>query len=98
MEEFRAPIVDSFVAYLINKNIFTQEDFHSPDEAGGVYLYPDKIKIYLKHWEEKLQTEVTHPHTGYKVAYRRCIELQMREYVACLMGEVDVYRPMIWEK
>jgi CRISPR-associated protein Cas1 len=98
MEEFRAQVVDSFVSYLVNKKILTPEDFTPPDERGGVYLHPDALKKFLKHWEEKLQTEVTHPHTGYKVVYRRCIELQVREYIACLMGEVEVYRPMVWEK
>jgi CRISP-associated protein Cas1 len=98
MEEFRAQIVDSFVSYLVNKKILTPDDFTPPDERGGVYLHPDALKKFLKHWEEKLQTEVTHPHTGYKVVYRRCIELQVREYIACLMGEVEVYRPMVWEK
>ena len=97
MEEFRAQIVDSLVVYLVNKKILTQEDFTSPDERGGVYLQPDALKKFLKHWEEKLQTEVTHPHTGYKVAYRRCLELQVREYIACLMSEVEVYRPMVWK-
>jgi CRISP-associated protein Cas1 len=98
MEEFRAPIVDSLVMYLVNKKIFVPEDFTLPDERGGVYLQPGVLKKFLKHWEEKLQTEVTHPHTGYKVPYRRCLELQVREYISCLMGEVEVYRPMTWDK
>ncbi|MEH2134927.1 MAG: CRISPR-associated endonuclease Cas1 [Nostoc sp.] len=97
MEEFRAQVVDSFVAYVVNKKILSPEDFTSPDERGGVYLQASALKKYLKHWEEKLQSETTHPNTGYKVAYRRCIELQVREYVACLMGEVPVYRPMTWK-
>jgi CRISPR-associated endonuclease Cas1 len=97
VEEFRAIAVDSLVAYLINSNIFTPEDFTPPDERGGVYLHPDAMKRFLKHWEEKLQQPVTHPHTGYKVNYRRCFELQVWEYVACLMGEQEVYRPMRWE-
>ena len=98
MEEFRALVVDSLVVYIINSKILTPDDFTPPDERGGVYLFPDALKKFLKHWEERLQTEVTHPHTGYKVNYRRCIELQVREYIACLMGEVEVYRPMIWNK
>ncbi|MGP1385387.1 MAG: CRISPR-associated endonuclease Cas1 [Thainema sp.] len=97
VEEFRAIAVDSLVAYLINSNIFSEEDFTPPDERGGVYLYPDAMKRFLKHWEEKLQQSVTHPHTGYKVSYRRCLELQVWEYVACLTGEQPVYRPMKWE-
>ncbi|MGI2906268.1 CRISPR-associated endonuclease Cas1 [Tolypothrix sp. VBCCA 56010] len=97
MEEFRAQVVDSFVTYIVNKKILTPEDFTPPDERGGVYLQASALKKYLKHWEEKLQTETTHPHTGYKVAYRRCIELQVREYISCLMGEVEIYRPMTWK-
>ncbi|WP_008312855.1 CRISPR-associated endonuclease Cas1 [Leptolyngbya sp. PCC 6406] len=98
VEEFRAVVVDSLVAYLINSNIFKADDFTPPDERGGVYLYPDAMKRFLKHWEEKLQHTVTHPHTGYKVSYRRCFELQVWEYVACLTGEQSVYRPMRMEK
>lgn len=98
VEEFRAIAVDSLVAYLINSNIFSAEDFTPPDERGGVYLHPDALKRFLKHWEEKLQKTVTHPHTGYKVNYRRCLELQVWEYVACLTGEQPTYRPMTMEK
>ncbi|RUT03858.1 hypothetical protein DSM106972_047720 [Dulcicalothrix desertica PCC 7102] len=97
IEEFRAQLVDSLIAYLINSKIFTPEEFTPPDEKGGVYLQPHSIKKFLKHWEEKLQSEITHPHTGYQVNFRRCIELQVWEYVACLMGEIDVYRPMVWK-
>ncbi|ASC69569.1 CRISPR-associated endonuclease Cas1 [Halomicronema hongdechloris C2206] len=97
VEEFRAIAVDSLVAYLINSNIFSPDDFTPPDARGGVYLHPDAMKRFLKHWEEKLQQSVTHPHSGYKVSYRRCLELQVWEYVACLMGEQPVYRPMQWE-
>lgn len=96
MEEFRAQLVDSLVSYLVNSKILMPEDFTLPDERGGVFLQPHALKKFLKHWEEKLQSELTHPYTGYKVSFRRCLELQVREYVACLMGEVDTYRPMIW--
>ncbi|TFI54913.1 CRISPR-associated endonuclease Cas1 [Mastigocladus laminosus UU774] len=97
VEQFRAQLVDSLIAYLVNSNIFTIEDFTNPDERGGVYFQPHALKKFLKHWEEKLQSEITHPHTEHKVAFRRAIELQVREYIACLMGEVEVYRPMIWK-
>jgi CRISPR-associated endonuclease Cas1 len=98
VEEFRAPVVDSFVGYLINKSIFIEEDFTPPDARGGVYLQPDALKKFLKHWEETLNKTVTHPHTGHKVNYRRCFELQVWEYVSCLMGERENYRPMRWQK
>ena len=96
IEEFRALVVDSLVAYLINSKIFTPEDFTPPDERGGVYLHPDALKRFLKHWEERLLTEIAHPHAGYKVNHRRCFELQVWEYIRCLTGEQEVYRPMRW--
>ena len=98
IEEFRSLVVDSFVAYLINSNIFTPDDFTPPDDRGGVYLQPHALKVFLKHWEEKMQENVVHPHTGFKVSLRRCFELQVWEYVKCLSGEVEDYRPMRWER
>lgn len=97
VEEFRSQVVDSLVAYLINSDIYTEEDFTPPDARGGVYLHPDGLRRFLKHWEEKLQSQTVHPHTGYKVSLRRCFELQVWEYVACISGEREEYRPMMWK-
>lgn len=63
-----------------------------------MYLYPDALKKFLKHWEDRLLTEVLHPHTGYKVNHWRLFELQVWEYIACLVGDREVYRPMRWDK
>jgi CRISPR-associated endonuclease Cas1 len=98
IEEFRSPIVDSLVAYLINSKIFSEDDFTPPGDRDGVYLFPHGLKRFIKHWEDRMQMETTHPHTGFKVTYRRCLELQVREYTACLMGEQPMYRPMLWDK
>jgi CRISP-associated protein Cas1 len=98
MEEFRALVVDSLVAYLINSKIFKPEDFTPPDERGGVYLHPEGLRRFLKHWEERLLTEVMHPHSGYKLSHRRCFELQVWEYIACLEGDREIYRPMQWKE
>nr|WP_217650441.1 CRISPR-associated endonuclease Cas1 [Spirulina major] len=98
VEEFRALVVDSLVSYVVNKNIITAEDFTPADERGGVFLQPDALKRFLKHWEEKLHSEVTHPTTGHQVSLRRCFELQVREYIAALLGDVPAYRPMLWGK
>lgn len=98
VEEFRALVVDSLVAYLVNSNIFKPDDFTPPDERGGVYLHPVALKRFLKHWEDRLLTEISHPHSGYKVNHWRCFELQVWEYVACLVGDREAYRPMKWDK
>ncbi|XHX79465.1 MAG: CRISPR-associated endonuclease Cas1 [Stenomitos frigidus ULC029] len=98
VEEFRALVVDSLVAYLINSNIFKADDFTPPDERGGVYLHPDGLKRFLKHWEDRLLTQIAHPHSGYKVNHWRCFELQVWEYIGCLTGDREVYRPMRWDQ
>jgi hypothetical protein len=30
-----------------------------------------------------------------KVTYHRCVELQVQEYVTCLRGDVEFYRPIL---
>ena len=38
MEEFRSPIVDSFVLKLVNSSVVKPKDFESVITTGGVYL------------------------------------------------------------
>lgn len=60
IEEFRAPIVDSLVLYLVNRRVMNaEEDFTY--HQGGCYLNDSGRKKYLKAFiqrmEEKLQTD-----------------------------------------
>ncbi len=98
MEEFRAQIVDSLVVYLVNKKIFSAKDFTLPDERGAVYLRQESLKIFLKHWAEKLATELVHPQTQQKVSLRSCLSLQVRAYISYLTGKTENYQPMLWQK
>jgi CRISPR-associated endonuclease Cas1/group II intron reverse transcriptase/maturase len=98
MEEFRALVVDSLVAYVVNSKQLKLEDFTPPDAKGGVYLHPDALKRFLRLWEERLLKTVTHPHTKYKVSHRRCFELQVWEYIRSLEDEPVIYRPMRWNR
>ncbi|MEO1147728.1 MAG: hypothetical protein AAFY26_19270 [Cyanobacteria bacterium J06638_22] len=82
--------------HLVNGSLLTTKDFTPPDARGGIYLHPDGLKIFLKRGFNLL-TEVTPPHSGYKVNYRRCMELQVWEYIGCLVGDRAHYRPMRWQ-
>jgi CRISP-associated protein Cas1 len=59
IEEFRAPIVDSLVLYVVNRGVVKLEDFEFRD--GGCFLNESGRKKYLRAFvqrmEEKLQTE-----------------------------------------
>lgn len=91
MEEMRTPIVDSVVLTVINKQIIRTTHF---EETMGVYrLTAAGRKLFLQQFEQRLNTEIQHPVFGYKVTYRRCLELQARLLAKALTGEVPDYRP-----
>ncbi|MBW4617686.1 MAG: CRISPR-associated endonuclease Cas1 [Desmonostoc vinosum HA7617-LM4] len=83
--EFRAPIVDdlvlNFVRNLTNTN------------GNGKSHSHNLLFKFLQHWEAKLRTFVLHPDAG-EVSYRQCLDLQVREYLAYLLGDVEFYRPL----
>jgi CRISPR-associated protein Cas1 len=88
-EEFRSVIVDSVVVRLINNGEIRPSQFVV--RAGGVSLTPDGRKTYLAAYEARLNTEVKHPIFGYRITYRRVLEVQARLLGAVLLGEIDSY-------
>ena len=96
MAEFRALLVDELVASLVISQALAFDDFLLGNTCLDGYLSPQTLNTFLKYWEDKLQTQVIHPHAG-KLSYRQCLELQVREYIACLLGDVEFYRPMLFK-
>ena len=85
--EFRAPIVDDLVLNFVR-------NLSKVNGNGNGKKHPNTIlQSFLQHWEGKLRTFVLHPYAG-EVTYRQCIDLQVREYVASLLGDVEYYRPL----
>ncbi len=93
MEEFRPIIVDSVVLTMLNKRMLTLADFVV--ELGAYRLKEEKRKVFFTQFEERLNEEVIHPLFGYKVTYRRCLELQARLLGKALTGEIDEYPPLL---
>lgn len=93
VEEFRPIIVDSMVLTALNNRMFTTNDFVV--ELGAYRLKDDRRKIFFTQFEERLNEEITHPLFGYKVTYRRCLELQARLLAKVLTGEIDAYPPLL---
>ncbi|MFQ5903851.1 MAG: CRISPR-associated endonuclease Cas1 [Candidatus Binatia bacterium] len=95
IEEFRAPVVESLVLYLINSKVLTPKDFALPKEEGLPCLLSDEArKLFIHHFEQKMNASIIHPHTNFRVDYRRCINLQVMEMARCIRGEISEYRPM----
>lgn len=98
MAEFRAPMVDKLVADLFTSVVLTLNDFTYLDERGHhLSVPPHTVQKFIQYWEQKLESKVTHPYAG-KVTYRHCLELQVQQYLAFLLGEVGCYRTFLGEK
>lgn len=91
VEEFRPIIVDQLILTLLNKRVLSPDDFVV--EAGTYRLKNERRQIFFVAFEERMNEEIAHPIFGYKVTYRRCIELQGRLLAKCLMNEIDSYPP-----
>lgn len=93
VEEFRPIIVDSVVLTLLNKRMLALKDFVV--ELGAYRLKDEQRKVFFTQFEERLNEEVIHPLFGYKVTYRRCLELQARLLAKVLTGEIEEYSPLL---
>jgi CRISPR-associated protein Cas1 len=91
VEEFRPLIVDSVVLTLLNNRMFTRDDFVV--ELGAYRLKDERRNVFFTKFEERLNEEINHPIFGYKVTYRRCIELQARLLAKFVTGEIEAYTP-----
>jgi len=95
LEEFRAPIVDAMVMNLIIRKSLKKTDFIYPEDAGIPCLIKgDARKIFVRAFESKMNSFVTHPSTGYRVDYRRCIDLQVQGLKRFIVGKDSKYQPM----
>jgi CRISPR-associated endonuclease Cas1 len=89
MEPFRPLIADSSVLLAINNGEIKPGDFVSA--AGSVNLTNDGRKRFIAAFERRLSQEVTHPLFGYKLSYRRLLEVQARLFGRFLSGEIPDY-------
>jgi CRISPR-associated protein Cas1 len=89
MEPFRPLIADSVVLSAINTRMVTAGDFVRA--GNSVALTPDGRKAFFRAYEQRMDTLVTHPIFGYRVNYRRVLEIQARLLARVLTGELTTY-------
>ena len=89
MEEFRPIVADSVVLFLVNTGTVAGDDFVR--SSLGVALKPEGRKRVIRDYERRMEEEITHPVFGYRVSYRRVLEVQCRLLARHLMGEIDTY-------
>ncbi|MFY9111934.1 MAG: CRISPR-associated endonuclease Cas1 [Desulfomonilia bacterium] len=89
MEEFRPIIADSVVLWVVNNRVLGPEDFIR--RGRGVSLTNTARRKFIQSYERRLDTLVTHPVFGYKISYRRVLEVQGRLLGRFLSGEIGDY-------
>ena len=89
MEPFRPLLADSVVVQVINNREVQVTDFRVA--AGAVALAPDGRRSLIAAFERRLSHEVVHPLFGYRVSYRRLMEMQARLLGRFLLGEIPAY-------
>lgn len=93
MEEFRPLIVDSCVLTAINTCAIQGDDFIR--RGGAVALTTAGRAKFLQAYERRMDDEVTHPLFGYRISYRRVLEVQIRLLARHVGGELAAYPPFV---
>lgn len=89
MEPFRPLIAESAVLNAINTRMVTGKDFVRAGRA--VALSAGGRRGFFQAYEARMDTLVTHPIFGYRVSYRRLLEVQARLLAKVLEGELGEY-------
>jgi CRISPR-associated protein Cas1 len=89
MEPFRPLIADSSVLMALNNGEIQPTDFIV--SAHGCALTNNGRKRFIATLERRMQQEVTHPIFGYRISYRRLLEVQARLLIRFLTGEIPQY-------
>lgn len=89
MEEFRPLIADSVVLTAINTGVVAPTDFVR--SGLGVALKAEGRRRFLNAYERRMDEQISHPLFGYRISYRRVLEVQCRLLARHLMGELPEY-------
>ncbi|MFW6296591.1 MAG: CRISPR-associated endonuclease Cas1 [Halothece sp.] len=94
MEEFRSPIVDSFVLRIVNNSLLKPKDFDRIASTGGIYLNNKARRVFLQQFEKRMNEQISHPDLQSPVSYRQAIQLQIRRYKSSLLQGM-IYEPFL---
>lgn len=89
MEEFRPLIGDSVVVSAINTAVVDIDDFVQVADACSLKTHARRKLI--EAYERRMDQLVTHPVFGYRLSYRRVLEVQARLLSRVILGELAEY-------
>jgi len=86
MEPFRPLIAESVAISAFNRGELTAGHFEQT--AAGACLTAHGRAAFFSAWGRRMEIEVTHPVFGYRLSYRRMLQLHAQMIAAWLLGEV----------
>ncbi len=89
-EEFRAPVADSVVIGAFNNGELKSSDFS--DVLRATRLRDRGRKALIAAYERRVNTLFQHPLFGYRVSWRRAMEIQARLILGVIDGTQSGYR------
>jgi CRISPR-associated protein Cas1 len=92
-EEFRPLIAESVTLQCLN-NAEVREA-HFVRHPLGVRLTADGRRAVIAAYERRMSDQLKHPTFGYRISYRRVLDVQARVLAAAMMGEVPAYVPVV---
>lgn len=92
-EEFRSLLAESVTLQCFNNNEL--REVHFVRHPLGVRLTQDGRRVVLAAYERRMEGQLTHPVFGYRISYRRVIDVQARILAAAMLGELPEYVPVL---
>jgi CRISPR-associated protein Cas1 len=98
VEEFRPVIVDAVVLRAVSQRMLTVEDFEYSDSTDvSCRLGTEGRRRFLREYERRMLTMVSHAPSGRRVSYRVAMALQAKHLASELVGGRHRYEPMVWK-
>ena len=78
---------------MVNENMVDTSDFMKT--KAGVYMKPETKKKIIYMYEKRVDEMITHPDFGYRLSYRRMMNLEAKLLGKYIQGEIDDYVPLM---
>lgn len=95
MEEFRAPVIDTVVLWLVLGDRIRPQDFDTADDGRTPLLNPSARRLFVQEITAKLRSALLHPVAGTRMDYHRAMLWQVNHYRRVVEGEQKVYQPFV---
>jgi CRISPR-associated protein Cas1 len=90
---FKPVIVERVTFTLVNNKMLSEEDF---DRDVGVLLKDRGKKLFLKEYQDKLNTTLNHPELNRKVSYKYLLRLECYKLIKHILGDKKYSSFKMW--